>query len=83
MIAPASRFEVDTGLESGPSWLHQVGPAVIVACCFLSLGWVDSRLPDGMQVSGIGNPGMPGRLPASVLNSQVDVDGLSFVPLGC
>ncbi len=44
---------------------------------------MDSRLPDGMQVSGIGNPGMPGWLPASVLNSQVDVDGLSFVPLCC
>lgn len=44
---------------------------------------MDSYLPDGMQVSGIGNLGMPGWLPASVLNSQVDVDGLSFVPLCC
>ena len=81
MIAPASRFEVDTGLESGPSWLHQVGPAVIVACCFLSFGWVDSHLPYGIQVSGIGKVGMPRWLPTSGLNSQVDVDGLSFVPL--
>ena len=81
MIDPASRFEVDTGLSSGPSWLHQVGPAVIVAYCFLSSGWVDSYLPDEMQVSGIGKLGMPGWLPASVLNSQVDVGGLSFVPL--